>query len=248
MKKNNCMPVIRELYLVPQRNFSFIAKEGKLKYFVYDIIGSFCKKRQLASKDGDVSDIKLYQEVISYYTSSYKKVGDTKIEVWDPDVVEYEDVELPLYRKNNDGSFTYMRMSTLVKGVPTQKMVKASKKYLSKIDENVKIEGIKGEVEFNIKNGCDGVSTILKRACSIEKLLDENEYYTFVLKKPYKYVSKYETLIIKRSNILDKLKNGRLEILVPKEYVGIAIGKGGRCAKKMAEDLKVNFVDIKAYN
>lgn len=244
MKK--CLPVIDNVFHLPPAGFSFIAKEGKLEYSVYDT-KVMARKRELETVEGEPKNIDLYCEALGYYTSSYKRIGENKIEVWDPDVVEYEDVELPLYRKNKDKSFTYMREVKLLKGVPTQKMVNASKAYLANIRKQMRKDAVNAEAEAYIQVSPDGVSTILQKNYPVEEFFDEEEYYTFPLKRPYKYVGDYVTLIIKKSNISEYLDNGRLPILVPNAYAGMAIGKGGRCSKKMAEDLGIKLVDVKTY-
>lgn len=241
-----CLPVIDGVFSVPEIGFAFIAKEGKSEYHVYDIRNIRPVKRQLARLTGDEDSIKLQIEILECYASSYKQVSDNAIEVWDGNVEEYEDVELPLYRKNKDRTFTYLNTTFYLKNVPTLKMVTASKEALANIKKRVSIDAIIAEVECNMNVSFDGVSTVIKSRISVEDILDKEKYYTFLIKEPYKGRGQFETLVIEKSNVGVYAEDGVLQIGVPMEVAGIVIGKEGRCSKKIAADLGLRYLDVKA--
>lgn len=244
-------PAIINVLNCAKTGFSFIVKEGDKNYSVYDT-NIFSRKRELAAIEGDEEYISLNKELLDMYGLSYKKVSDTRIELFDPECEEYEDVELPLYRKDKNSrfgsSYTYMNTTSILKNVPTKKMVEASNKYLSDFKFRVVKDALIAEVDCNIEFGLDLVSTIVETRYKItEDYLDMEKYYTFAIKEPYKHVGKYQTLVIDKKRAKKEAKDGVLQIAAPKDVAGIIIGKGGRCTKAMAQDLGFKYIDVKAY-
>lgn len=248
IKKN---PAIINALNCAKEGFSFIVKEGDKNYSVYDT-NIFSRKRELAAIEGDDEYISVNMELLDMYGLSYKKVSNTRLELFDPKIEEYEDVELPLYRKDKNsrfgGSYTYMNTTSILKKVPTKKMVEASQKYLS----DFKFKVIKGtlisEVECTIELGLDLVSAIVETNYKITPdYLDMEKYYTFAIKEPYRHIGKYQTLIIDKERAKEKAKDGVLQIAAPKGVAGIIIGKGGRCTKAMAQELGYKYIVVKAY-
>ena len=246
IKKN---PAVINVFNNAEEGFSFIVKEGDRNYSVYDTKIS-SHKRELAAIEADEEEIKLCRDLLDRYEMSYNKVSNTRLELFDPECEEYEDVELPLYRKDKkqkfSGSFTYMNTTSILKNVPTKKMVEASKKYLFNFKLRVVKESLIAEVELNIRFSSDLVSTIVVTSYKITSdYLDAQKYYTFAIKEPYKHFGEYQTLIIDKERANENAKDGVLMLSVPKEVAGIIIGKGGRCIKKIAQDLGFKYIDVK---
>lgn len=248
IKKN---PAIISALNCAKEGFSFIVKEGDKNYSVYDT-NIFSHKRELAAIEGDDEYISLNMELLDMYGFSYNKVNNTRLELFDPKIEEYEDVELPLYRKDKNsrfgGSYTYMNTTSILKKVPTKKMVEASKNYLSAFRLRCMKDALLGEIVTCIEFSCDCISTIVETDYKITPdYLDMEKYYTFAIKEPYRHIGKYQTLIIDKERAKEKAKDGVLQIAAPKGVAGIIIGKGGRCTKAMAQELGYKYIVVKAY-
>lgn len=110
-----------------QVGFSFILREGK-KDVVYYLNSKYeVKKRELvhsiifSGREGQ----ELYADILKTVSANYRWSGDI-VEVFDPEVEEYEDVQLPIY----DEAGTYLGMK-LLENLPTIQMVEKAKEYFT---------------------------------------------------------------------------------------------------------------------
>lgn len=243
------VPAIINVFNVPRRGFSFLVKKGKGDYQVYDMKDYFYTPRELPCKTGDEQTVELFIEVLKDFGAGYKIISPEKVEIFDPAVEEYEDLELPMYQEIKLHNFSYL-CDYAVKGVPTKKMVEAAEKYAVKLDKEIERCALLGEIRTEIDCIHDGISTIITTGKTVDSILSEEDlkgYYVRTLNKPYKGRGSYVTLVIDRTLIPEMSKDGVLHIAVPKDWAGIVIGKGGSCTKQMAKDLGLRYIDVKAY-
>lgn len=247
---NKTMHVINA-FNKPKKGFVFAVKEKIGVYHVFDARGEFLiqlQERKLAQQDLDKETADLYEEVYKMMEVSYCRKGNV-FEFFDPDCQEYEDIDVPLYRKGKGyKEYTYTGSSCIIKNVPTLKMVMKSEEYAEKIAKEILRTSLIGEIECMISVSADGVSTIVETDYAVTpEFMENDDYYLFCIEKPYKGRDSYRTLVIKKAAISDFAKDGVLPIAVPKEVAGIVIGKGGRCTKEMAKSLGLKYIDVKAY-
>lgn len=248
---NKTMQVINA-FNTPKKGFVFAMKEKVGVYHVFDARSEFSyQERKLAKQDWkDKETADLYEEVYKMMEASYCRKGNT-FEFFDPDCQEYEDLDVPLYRKNKGkcyNEYTYTSSSCMIKHVPTLKMVKKSEEYSERLAKEILRTSLIGEIENMIHISADGVSTIVETNYEVTpEFMENDDYYLFCIEKPYRGRGSNKTLVIKKSAISEFAKDGVLPIAVPKEVAGIVIGKGGRCTKEMAKSLGLKYIDVKAY-
>lgn len=245
IKKN---PTIINVFNIPRKDFSFLVKKSVGDYRVYDTREHYYLERELPYKTGEEDAVKLFTLVLDEIGAKYRMIGKNKVEVFDPEVEEYEDVELPLYQEVKPRNFSYLNCEYFAKNVPTKRMVKAAEEYMAKVEKEIKQAALLGEVRCGIDCGHDNVSTIIETRNEITpELLNADVFYTVILNKPYKCCGSYVTLVIDRDAVVENAKDGVLHLIVPKKWAGIVIGKGGRCTKEMAKALGLKYIDVKAY-
>lgn len=246
---NKTMQVINILNM-PKKGYTFAVKEKVGVYHIFDVRSEFSirerKLFQIVYKEKKTAD--LIEEVYELMKASYNRNGNT-FEFIDPDCQEYEDLDLPIYRKGKRyNEYTYMGFSYVIKHVPTLKTVMKSEEYADGLAKEILRKGLIGEIETMLEFSLDGVSTIVDTDYAVTpEFLGNSDYHLFCIEKPYKGQSLYKTLVIKKELINDFAKDGVLPIAVPKAWAGIVIGKGGRCIKEMAKDLGLKYIDIKVY-
>ena len=226
------VPTIINVFNVPRKGFSFLVKKGKCDYQVYDMKDYFYTPRELPCKTGDEQTVELFIEVLKDFGAGYKIISPEKVEIFDPAVEEYEDLELPMYQEIKLHNFSYLC------------------DYAVKLDKEIERCALLGEIRTEIDCIHDGISTIITTDKVVEDILlkeDLKGYYVRTLSKPYKGRGSYVTLVIDKTLIPEMSKDGVLHIAIPKAWAGIVIGKGGSCTKEMAKDLDLRYIDVKAY-
>lgn len=243
------VPAMINVFNVPKDGFSFLVKKGKGDYRVFDTQWRYFE-RELPCRTGDEENVQLFVELLKMFGAGYKMVGQNKVEIFDPECEEYEDVELPLYQEVSSRNYSYMGFDYIAKNVPTKKMVAAAEKYLVKLEKEINRTSLLGEIRVEIDCRADCVSTIIDTDKEVTDVLTEEDlktYYVRTLNKPYMGRGSYVTLVIDKTAIPEMAKDGVLPITVPKDWAGIVIGKGGRCTKEMARELGLRYIDVKAY-
>lgn len=230
------------------KDFSFLVKIELGVYEVYDYLKSlgYRIKRELPGIEFKNSkDAELFAETVEVLGYSCKQFGNRILFV-DPEHEEYEDVDLPLYKKDDKYGirYSYLNTSYCLEGVPTLETVKRANSYYDLVYQELKKAHLIADVEMKIDMSVDFVSTILDTREDVSKILDNNEYLVFHIYKPYGTNVKYKTLIISKERAKSYVYNGVLSILVPKEIAGLIIGKGGKNCKAMAEELGVKNICI----
>lgn len=248
---NKTMQVIN-IFNSPKKGYAFAVKEKVGVYHVFDARTEFSiQERKLAQKvctDKETAD--LNEEIYKLMEASYIRNGNTFVFI-DPECQEYEDIELPLYRKAKETGFkeyTYTGTTYTIKHVPTLKMVRKSEEYTERLAKEILRKSLICEIECMIGISLDGVSTIVETNYAVTpEFMENDDYHTFSIKKPYRGLGSYKTLVIKKSLIKDFATDGVLLLAIPKDMAGIVIGKGGRCTKEMAKSLGLKYINVKAY-
>lgn len=249
---NKTMQVINA-FNKPKKGYVFAVKEKVGVYHVFDARTEFLiqerKLSQQVFEDKETAD--LYEEVYKLMEASYSRNGNTFVFI-DPECQEYEDIELPLYRKSSKGigikEYIYTGSSYMIKHVPTLKMVMKSEEYAERLAKEMLRTSLIGEIEMTINISADGVSTIVETDYAVTpEFVENDDYHLFSIEKPYRGLGSYKTLVIKKSLIKDFATDGVLPLAIPKDMAGIVIGKGGRCTKEMAKALGLKYIDVKAY-
>lgn len=230
---------------MPKNGFSFVAKSGKSDYRVFDTIGGYYFERKLPYRTGSEALIELLVEALKKLGAGYKIISPNEVQIFDPSVEKYEDVEFPLYKELSIYRYSYIGCDYIVKNVPTRKMIKAAEKYMEYIEKVFHRIELLSEISVCIGIN-DSVSTIIKKDNDIFEVLtgeDLQRYYIRTLSKPYRGYGKYVNLVIDRNAI----KNRELHVNVPNEWAGIVIGKGGRCTQEIKKDLDLKYFEVHAY-
>ncbi len=223
-----------------QVGFSFILREGKKDVVYYLNSKHEVKKRELvhstifSGREGQ----ELYADILKTVSANYRWSGDI-VEVFDPEVEEYEDVQLPIY----DEAGTYLGMK-LLENLPTIQMVEKAKEHeQKKIQSYNFMQYVQNGLKFNKNNICTVVESYFE---IMPDYVDNNRFCVICIASPYKN-KKYLYLVVDKNMAKKKVRNGILYIQVPKKVVDFVLGKNRLCSRYIiAQRIGIKRVVVKA--
>lgn len=197
----------------------------------------------------------LQKNLLPRYTScfadTFKELGinyelsDTgELLVYDPEVVEYEEVSAPLRRLC--GYQVGIVLGTHTEKVPSPKMVQAAKEYSQRITDKIHDIGlVKEKKDFEnyfAAESKDGICVWWEN--DADDLLQpgnmDDKYFPFNLTRCEFY---FKGLII----LKDALKGKQtITLKVPKFHISRVIGKGGANIKRLSDELGLRYIKVVA--
>ncbi len=187
----------------------------------------------------------------SHLADTFKELGisyelsDTgELLVYDPEVVEYEEVTAPLHRLC--GYQVGIVLGTHTEKVPSPKMVQAAKEYSQRITDKIHDIGlVKEKKDFEnyfAAESKDGICVWWEN--DADDLLQpgnmDDKYFPFNLTRCEFY---FKGLII----LKDALKGKQtITLKVPKFHISRVIGKGGANIKRLADELGLRYIKVVA--
>ena len=227
--------------------------EFEEKYFWLQKDGRYVLKRDIFGMVGCAIHAELpmfdmkFEPYLKRLGINYEIFGNKCI-IYDPQRVEWEEFTAPV-REVQGISIVYFhwKREELYTGkIPTKGMMEAARLYFNKakikIQEEICQEEIKQFEEYFALNCKDGISCWWNQQ-------ERKEFSVHNIETKYAMINFDRTGEIFNGVVVIKEKvkpNSGITIIVPKKYVGKAVGKGGENVKELAKKLGVRYIRIEA--
>ena len=222
-------------------NFKFWAHENKdAPYVLYKIEYGTAEKLDFTPRvkfqsRSELMDYMFRAVKLNFYC---EEVSTLVLSIYDPNVIELEELNLPAYYLEND-KFTYEEKEVVCK-FPTNRMLDAAYRYYRRISDAMATDILEEKVYNN-----DKVYTILTDINFYPSYyLDENKFYTYYFNKNNKGLS---VCVFDKEKIDEFDDESRdLEIHMQRSIAGFFIGCRGKKLDLVRAKLGLKSIQVKS--